>query len=119
MRNVITSTGPEGARMFEIEMAKEAQRFILGRELTSEESDKITQDYREIYFEPGAYTIGKSGVEYNGLYDKDHSDGHFLKIRGDKHSIEQWENGKRINFKNISENEFNKLKQIYYENKNS
>ena len=70
--------------------------------LTQEEKDKL---------ELGTYRIStKDGIQYVGLFDSEMKDGFYIRKRSDKFFSEEWRSGQRVRYKEITKEEFNKLK---------
>lgn len=103
-RTIIYGTGREGAINAEIMLIKAFFPERSEIEIRAEVESKIWED--------GQYIIGgENYIEYNGLHDHTHPDGIFgIVVRGLNY-VEYWKGGSRIQYKIVSDEEFEKIKK--------
>lgn len=101
-RQIYLFTGRGGAMEFEVQC-----RILAGKN-----EDTARKEVEAMIWEDGAYTSNPvtGALEYRGLFDSSMPDGHYGIIRHGLYYIEHWEHGQRVNYKIVSEEEFNKLK---------
>lgn len=104
-RVVTFQTGREGAILAEINLIKAFSPERSEEDIRKEVEAKVWED--------GLYEIGGDDnfIKYLGLWDKEHADGLFgIRVRNVNY-IEQWIGGFRVNYRIVSDEEFETLKQ--------